>query len=159
MAGVVRHVVRHVEMPYVEVIRRAHLVDGVVERMVGRHRSERAVQVTRMIRTMRAIISVGEVELGQRFTRVVIGVALAAVVGRLGVAMVLLRQCAVCGSFSWSFSLACFEWSSSLACFEWSSSLACFEWSSSLACFEWSSSLACFEWSSSRECFEWSSFL
>src|SRR5437879_6107226 len=75
MAGVVRPVVRHVEMPYVEVIRRAHLVDGVVERMVGRHRSERAVQVTRMIRTVRAISTVGEVELGQRFTRVVIGVA------------------------------------------------------------------------------------
>src|SRR5467141_2079333 len=33
-----------------------------------------------MIRTVRAIITVGEVELGQRFTRVVIGVALAAVV-------------------------------------------------------------------------------
>src|SRR3979490_1511613 len=95
MPRVVRRVRRHVEMPYVEVIRRAHLVDGVVERMVGRHRSERAVQVTRMIRTVRAIITVGEVELGQRFTRVVIGVALAAVVGRLGVAMVLLRLAVV----------------------------------------------------------------
>src|SRR5882672_6508509 len=80
MHHVVRRVRRHVEMPYVEVIRRAHLADGVIERMVGRHRSERAVQVTRMIRTVRAIITVGEVELGQRFTRVVIGVALAAVV-------------------------------------------------------------------------------
>src|SRR5882724_5099094 len=80
MHHVVRRVRRHVEMPYVEVFRRAHLADGVIERMVGRHRSERAVQVTRMIRTVRAIITVGEVELGQRFTRVVIGVALAAVV-------------------------------------------------------------------------------
>src|SRR6266850_1066730 len=95
MHHVVRRVRRHVEMPYVEVIRRAHLADGVIERMVGRHRSERAVQVTRMIRTVRAIITVGEVELGQRFTRVVIGVALAAVVGRLGVAMVLLRLAVV----------------------------------------------------------------
>src|SRR4051794_25136947 len=33
--GVVRHVRRHVEMPYVEVIRRAHLGDGVFERIVG----------------------------------------------------------------------------------------------------------------------------
>src|SRR5438132_815625 len=93
MAGVVRPVVRHVEMPYVEVIRRAHLVDGVVERMVGRHRSERAVQVTRMIRTVRAIITVGEVELGQRFTRVVIGVAgmlrVVVVLGLLRVVVVL----------------------------------------------------------------------
>src|SRR5712671_6106717 len=91
MHHVVRRVRRHVEMPYVEVIRRAHLADGVIERMVGRHRSERAVQVTRMIRTVRAIITVGEVELGQRFTRVVIGVALAAVVvlGMLRVVVVL----------------------------------------------------------------------
>src|ERR1700716_3448188 len=72
MHHVVRRVRRHVEMPSVEVIRRAHLADGVVERMVGRHRSERAVQFTRMIRTVRAIITVAEVELGQRFTRVVL---------------------------------------------------------------------------------------
>src|SRR5947207_883357 len=39
---VVRHVRRHLEMPYVEVIRRAHLANGVFERIVGRHRSERA---------------------------------------------------------------------------------------------------------------------
>ena len=43
---VVRRVRRHVEMPYVEVIRRAHLADGVFERIVGRHRSERALHVT-----------------------------------------------------------------------------------------------------------------
>src|SRR5882672_9215558 len=101
MHGVVRHVVRQVEMPYVEVIRRAHLVDGVVERMVGRHRSERAVQVTRMIRTVRAIITVGEVELCQRFTRVVIGVALAAVVVlgmiRMVVVLGMLRMVVVLG--------------------------------------------------------------
>src|ERR1700675_160176 len=70
-------------MPYVQLIRRAHLADGVIERIVGRHRSERGMRV-RMIRTLRAEISMGEVELGQRFTRV-----LAAVVGRLGVAMIL----------------------------------------------------------------------
>src|SRR4030088_158512 len=54
---VVRRVRRDVEMPYVEVIRRAHLADGVFERIVGRHRSERALHVTRMIRTMRAEIT------------------------------------------------------------------------------------------------------
>src|SRR5882757_4870455 len=80
---VVRRVRRHVEMPSVEVIRRAHLADGVIERIVGRHRSERGMRV-RMIRTLRAEISMREVELGQRFTRV-----LAAVVGRLSVAMIL----------------------------------------------------------------------
>src|SRR6267378_4297641 len=101
MHHVVRRVRRHVEMPYVEVIRRAHLADGVIERMVGRHRSERAVQVTRMIRTVRAIITVGEVELGQRFTRVVIGVALAAVVVlgmiRMVVVLGMLRMVVVLG--------------------------------------------------------------
>ena len=56
-------------MSYVEVIRRAHLADGVIQRMVGRHRSERALHVTRMIRTVRAEITMGEVEPGQRFTR------------------------------------------------------------------------------------------
>src|SRR6267142_1730643 len=101
MHHVVRRVRRHVEMPYVEVIRRAHLADGVIERMVGRHRSERAVQVTRMIRTVRAIITVGEVELGKRFTRVVIGVALAAVVVlgmiRMVVVLGMLRMVVVLG--------------------------------------------------------------
>src|ERR1700730_13623436 len=92
---VVRRVRRHVEKPYVEVIRRAHLADGVFERIVRRHRSERAQHVTRMIRTMRAAITMREVELGQRFTRVTIGVALAAVVGWLGVAIVLLRLAVV----------------------------------------------------------------
>src|ERR1700716_1266094 len=51
---VMRRVRRHIEMPYVEVIRRAHLGDGVFERIVERHRSERALHVTRMIWTMRA---------------------------------------------------------------------------------------------------------
>jgi hypothetical protein len=48
---VIRRVRRHIEMPYVEVIRRAHLADGVFERIVGRHRSKRGLDVTRMIRT------------------------------------------------------------------------------------------------------------
>src|SRR5882672_1790144 len=99
---VMRRVVRrHVVMPYVEVIRRAHLADGVIQRMAGRHRSERALHVTRMIRTVRAVITVRaeiamrEVELGQGFTRVMMAVALAAVVGRLGGAIVLLRLAVV----------------------------------------------------------------
>ena len=54
---VVRRVRRHVEMTNVEVIRRAHLADGVFERIVRRHRSERAQHVLRMIRTMRAEIT------------------------------------------------------------------------------------------------------
>jgi hypothetical protein len=56
LSGVMHHVVRsrHVEMPNVEVIRRAQLADGVIQRMVGGHRSERALHVTRMIRTVRA---------------------------------------------------------------------------------------------------------
>src|ERR1700676_2170559 len=58
---VVRRVRRHVEMPYVEVIRRAHLADGVFERIVGRHRSERALDVPGMIRTMRADITIREI--------------------------------------------------------------------------------------------------
>src|SRR3982075_2085223 len=78
-----RCVRRHVDMPYVQVSRRAHLADGVIERIVGRHRSERGVHV-RMIRTLRAEISLGEVEPGQCFTQV-----LAAVVRRLSVAMIL----------------------------------------------------------------------
>src|SRR5882724_7109313 len=57
--------------------------------MAGRHRSECAVHV-RMIRSVRAEITMGEVELGQRFTR-----PLAAIVDRLGVAMVLLRLAVV----------------------------------------------------------------
>src|ERR1700730_2856419 len=85
---------RHVKMPYVEVIRRARLPDGVIERMIGRHRSVRALHV-RMIRSVRTEITMGEVELGQHFTRAMIGAALAAVVGRLGVAMVLLRLAVV----------------------------------------------------------------
>jgi len=44
----------------------------------------------RMIRSVRAEITMGEVELGQRFTR-----PLAAIVDRLGVAMVLLRLAVV----------------------------------------------------------------
>ena len=50
------HVVRsrHVEMPNVEVIGRAQLADGVIQGMVGGHRSERALHVTRMIKTVRA---------------------------------------------------------------------------------------------------------
>src|SRR5882672_778035 len=101
-SGVMRRVVRrHVVMPYVEVIRRAHLADGVIQRMAGRHRSERALHVTRMIRTVRAVITVRaeiamrEVEPGQGFTRVMMAVALAAVVGRLGGAIVLLRLAVV----------------------------------------------------------------
>src|SRR5882672_90956 len=97
MHHVVRRVRRHVEMPYVEVIRRAHLADGVIERMVGRHRSERAVQVTRMIRTVRAIITVGEVELGQRFTRVVLAAVVVLGMLRMVVVLGMLRMVVVLG--------------------------------------------------------------
>src|SRR5712675_1095798 len=97
MHHVVRRVRRHVEMPYVEVIRRAHLADGVIERMVGRHRSERAVQVTRMIRTVRAIITVGEVELGQRFTRVVLAAVVILGMLRMVVVLGMLRMVVVLG--------------------------------------------------------------
>src|SRR5712675_2347594 len=97
MHHVVRRVRRHVEMPYVEVIRRAHLADGVIERMVGRHRSERAVQVTRMIRTVRAIITVGEVELGQRFTRVMLRVVVVLGMLRMVVVLGMLRMVVVLG--------------------------------------------------------------
>src|SRR5258705_187954 len=97
MHHVVRRVRRHVEMPYVEVIRRAHLADGVIERMVGRHRSERAVQVTRIIRTVRAIISVGEVELGQRFTRVVLAAVVVLGMRLVVVVLVVLRVVVVLG--------------------------------------------------------------
>src|SRR6267378_1187133 len=97
MHHVVRRVRRHVEMPYVEVIRRAHLADGVIERMVGRHRSERAVQVTRMIRTVRAIITVGEVELGQRFTRVVLAAVVVLGMLRMVVVLGMLRVVVVLG--------------------------------------------------------------
>ena len=64
-------------MPYVEVICRAHLVDGVIQRMLGRHRSERALDVSRMIRTVRAEITTGEVEPSQRITRALMGVSIA----------------------------------------------------------------------------------
>src|SRR5882724_12822125 len=97
MHHVVRRVRRHVEMPYVEVIRRAHLADGVIERMVGRHRSERAVQVTRMIRAVRAIITVGEVELGQRFTRVVLAAVVVLGMLRMVVVLGMLRVVVVPG--------------------------------------------------------------
>ena len=51
-SGVLHSLVRcHVILSNVEVIRRAHLADGVIQRVVGRHRSERALDVTRMIRT------------------------------------------------------------------------------------------------------------
>src|SRR5262245_4675703 len=82
MRHVVRRIRRHI-VRYVEVVRRrAHLADGVIQRMVGRHRRECSMRV-RMIRGG-AEIPVGEIKLGQRFTW-------AAVVGRLSVAMVLLR--------------------------------------------------------------------
>src|SRR5467141_1738451 len=97
MHHVVRRVRRHVEMPYVEVIRRAHLADGVIERMVGRHRGERAVQVTRMIRTVRAIITVGEVELGKRFTRVVLAAVVVLGMLRMVVVLGMLRMVVVLG--------------------------------------------------------------
>jgi hypothetical protein len=56
-----RRVRRHFDMPYVEVILRAHLANGVIQRMAGRHRSERAVYVSRTIRTVRGEITMGEI--------------------------------------------------------------------------------------------------